>query len=314
MTDLTHLCLCQKTFDLLIVGLGPAGVACALQAKRDGLDVLAIGDEPVGGLVRSARRLDNLPAHPGLSGAELAHRLERHLEHNRVSLVMGKVENLLLTGPCFEVEVRGIGKVTARAVCLATGTRPVEWTRDTGGKPVVRDARDLPGSMIGQDVVVVGGGEAALDTALSAKDRGASVNVLVRSDCLRSARGLIKEAQNAGIKIRTNCVIDRLTGGPGNWRICIEGSSSISAHYLVVCIGRVARKELLENVTEGELVADVVHTGSKGLFLAGDIIRGRERYVATAFGDGQRAAIEAFHYLKETNACWIQSTRIAEKS
>jgi thioredoxin reductase len=65
----------EKTIDLLVVGLGPAGIACALQGYRDGLDVVALGDEPVGGLVRAGRKLVNLPGLPSISGEELAERL-----------------------------------------------------------------------------------------------------------------------------------------------------------------------------------------------------------------------------------------------
>ena len=62
----------ENKVDLCVVGLGPAGVACLIQAHRDGLSVMGIGDEPVGGLVTAARRLDNLPGFPGVSGRALA--------------------------------------------------------------------------------------------------------------------------------------------------------------------------------------------------------------------------------------------------
>ncbi len=296
----------EKIFDLLVVGAGPAGAACALQAKRDGLDVLVVGDEPIGGLIRAARRLDNLPALPGINGAGLAELLHRQLTALDVLVVRDRIESLWVDHLLFRAEGAEIGRVTARSVCLATGTRPVDYPLEPRPGSLLRDARQLPDSLVDQKVVVVGGGEAALDTALTARDRGAEVRILVRSDRLRSNQSLIEEAESSGVRVKFQSRVMRVSGRTGDWSIELCDHEVVRAHFLVVCVGRTPGCALLQKLTRHELAQSVVQPELPGVFLAGDLIRGRQRYVASAFGDGQRAAIEAFGYLEEKKTCWIR--------
>lgn len=286
----------SRTLDLLIVGLGPAGVACALQAARDGLDALAVSDEPVGGLVRAARRLDNLPGQPGIAGEALAEKLNEQLAKSGVPVMIAHVVGLRRDGDFVATLADGRG-LTARCVVLACGTRPREWSLPAPGSVVARDLRALPPDLAGATVVVIGGGEAALDTALSCIDRGARVDVLIRGKRARSAPRLLDEAQAAGVGLHYQNAPERITGRPGQYLIECDSGKTFAANRIVVCIGRMPRDELL-----GELLADGVREGTirtdcPGLTLAGDLVRGRERYVATAMGDGQRAALEAVGYL-----------------
>jgi thioredoxin reductase (NADPH) len=289
----------QKTIDLLVVGLGPAGISCALQAFRDGLEVLAVGDEPIGGLVRAGRKLTNLPGLPSISGGDLAGKLEGQLQGMGVATCRGHVSSIERRDRLFLATLADGREISARAVCLATGTRPRDWDVSVGGQPVHRDARSLPESIKGGRVVVIGGGEAALDTALSARDRGAEVLVLVRGERLQAVAGLIGEAGRRGVEVRLKTRVARVTGGPGKWVLTCSGLEPVSAQHLVVCIGRVPRDELIAELIVGGFEPEVEQKSLPGLFLAGDLIRGRDRYVATAMGDGQRAAVAAAAYSQE---------------
>ncbi len=288
--------------DLLVIGLGPAGVACALQAHRDGLALLAVGDEPVGGLVPAARRLDNLPAQPGVNGRALAEAMAEQVDERGVPTTEGEVVDLSWeqAGRHFQARLRDGRTFFARATCLATGTRPRPWRVPIeGARWIHRDARSLPQALDDLQVIIVGGGEAALDTALTARDRGATVELLVRGDRLRSASGLVSEAEASSVAIRFGVDLARARRREDGWHLETTGGDSHTADELVVCIGREPRDELIEGLRPGGYPRAVVQPERPGLFLAGDAIRGRERYVATALGDGQRAAIAATKYLKE---------------
>ncbi len=285
----------RKTVDMLIVGLGPAGVACALQAARDGLDILAISDEPVGGLVRAARRLDNLPGEPGISGAALAEKLTAQLSMSALPVVVSHLTALRRDGD-FVAELADGRSLRARSVVLATGTRPGEWDKGHG---LHRDARTLPADLCDRNVVVIGGGEAALDTALTCRDRGARVAVLVRGAKPRSAERLVEEASGAGVEIHSNTLAQEITGHPGAYLLDCSAGQTFEAHEIVVCIGRIPRDELACGLLPNGLQQGAIRTACPGLLLAGDLVRGRERYVATAMGDGQRAALEAYRFCKE---------------
>jgi thioredoxin reductase len=287
-----------RDIDLLIVGRGPAGAACALQAHRDGLRVRLVGDEPVGGLVRAARRIDNLPGLPGIAGREFAERLVGQLDAASVPTLDGRVLELRREGGGFRARLADGSVLACGAVCLATGTRPRAWrVAPEGG--VVRDARAFAGSLDGRRVVVVGGGEAALDTALTARDRGATVTILARGGALRGAAGLLAEVGRAGLAVRLGAQPRKVAGGPGGWAVELEGGGTIAAEVLVACIGREPCDGLWRPLAEGVPDAAVEQRRAPGVFTAGDLIRGRERYAATAMGDGQRAALAASAWLEE---------------
>jgi thioredoxin reductase (NADPH) len=289
----------ERSVDLLIVGLGPAGIAAALQAARDGLDVFCVGDEPVGGLVRAARRLDNLPAAAGIKGFELASRMNSQFETARVPHAFAHVSLLKKNSDEFLASFPSGSQCRARATILATGTRPREWGHSVGVQQLHRDARTLPDKLDSKKVVLIGGGEAVLDTALTCSDRLARVTVLTRGSNLRAVERLSTEAKEAGVEIHMQTEVREVSGGPGDWRLICQNGQEFGADHLIVCIGRTPRDELLQEFGGGDGLPNQVKTEIPGLFLAGDLIRGRERYVATAMGDGQRAALAAAKYLAE---------------
>jgi len=301
----------RQNFDLVIIGLGPAGVACGLQACRDGLRVLAIGDEIVGGLVRAARRLDNLPALPGVSGEQLAEGMARQLESCGLLVVRDSVLGAARVDLGFEIQLRSSQKLFSRTICLATGTVPRAWAHQPFGELAYRDVRLLPRSLSGIQVVVVGGGEAALDSALTVRDRGGKVQVLAKGSWVRATPALKEEALQAGISIHLNTVVKKVSGSAGNWLLECENNNFIKANILMACIGRVPRDELINQLVSVGYEPSVIQNKCPGLFLAGDLINGKDRYVATAMGLGQQAAIAAADYLLFHPEC--SSTRSTVK-
>jgi len=295
--------------DLVVVGAGPAGVACAVQAVHDGLSVAVVGDEPVGGIVRAARRLDNLPAGlDGLSGEALAGLLEEDLERCSVPVLTERVEELHRDGPRFEARLSDGRPLAARAVVLATGTVPRDWEvrglrLAAAAKLAHWDVRSLPPCLDGRQVLVVGGGEAALDCALTVRDRGGEVVVAIRGGAPRAAPRLVAEAREGGVELLPGLVVERMALGV-NLAVALRTphgeTVGLRCDHVVVNIGRRPRADLAEALAPGSVAAGRVATEVPGLFLAGDVIRGRDRYVATAFGDGQRAARAAAAVLETT--------------
>lgn len=291
----------DRIHDLLIVGAGPAGVSCALQAVRDGLGLALVGDEPVGGLAAAARRIDNLAGMPGVSGREIAERLARQLAERGVAARRGAVVGLRRADGLFHATLDDGARIAARTVCLAAGTRPRPWP-PSEGRDVPRDARAWPEDLRDARVVVVGGGEAALDTALTARDRGGRVVVLIRGAAPRAVTGLLEEARRLGVEVRCGVEVTGLAGGPDAWTLETADGRRLEADRLAVCVGREPRRELLDALGARDPAPDVASPDVPGLFCAGDLIRGRERYVATALGDGQRAAVAAREFLERGGA------------
>jgi thioredoxin reductase len=282
---------------LLVVGAGPAGVSCALQARRDGLEVLLVGQEPVGGLLGTARRLDNFPGLAGISGPALAGRLADALARHGVQPRQAQVTELAPSARGgFRALLASGEYLEAGSVCLASGTRPRSlpaWARAAAAAQparLVREARALPAGLQGQAVAVVGGGEAALDTALWTRDRGAEVQVLLRGATPRAPAALVAEARAAGVRLcpGTEVLGAEPVPGTGGWRLTSVDGPPRASDWLVVCIGREPRLELLPDPA----------ARPPGLFLAGDVQNGQARYAALALADGMRAALAARDYLE----------------
>lgn len=277
-----------RVWDLVVVGAGPAGIACAVQARREGWRVLVIGDEPPGGLLPAARRIDNLPgAGRGISGVSLAERLRRHLLAASAEWRGGTVTSLQ-PGTRFALETSG-GPLEARRVCLATGTRPCPLPPLLADLPgIARDVRGLPEDLSGQRAVVVGGGDAAFDSALTLADRGARVALAIRGARPRAARHLLDEASER-IELELDRRLEAVATNGEGYELSWEGDHATGhADLLLAAIGRVARDDLAPRL---ERPTCDIGTGINGLAMAGDLIRGQERYIATALGDGQRAAL-----------------------
>ncbi|NMB76313.1 MAG: NAD(P)/FAD-dependent oxidoreductase [Myxococcales bacterium] len=293
----------EPLFPVIVVGLGPAGAAALSELARQGIAALGIGDEPVGGLVRAARRIDNLPAlgRPA-PGAALARRLARHLQDRKARLQHTRVVRIERDGIEFLCTDDRERSWRARCVILATGTRPLPWVPAVAGNWLHRDARTLPRDLRGTSVVVVGGGEAALDTALSAADRGARVKLLLRSDRLRAPAPLVREARRAGVRVMAHQRVRSVHAAPGAVRIFTEVAGRqrrVRCHHLAVCIGRAPARELISGLAP-DVSAELAVAGlAPGLFLAGDV-RGRGlRFCAQALADGQAAAQAACAYLDQ---------------
>jgi len=301
-----------RQFELLIVGAGPAGIACAVQASRDGVDLLLVGDEAPGGLVRAAHRLDNLPGFPtGIGGDKFAALLAEHLAQRAIDFRRDRVVSCVVDAKgrfCCQTEAGE--EFCARTLVLAAGTRPRPFpvpgfaaAVDQGR--VHRDVRQLAEDMSARQVAIVGGGEAAVDSALSVRRRGGDVLMYVRGRDLKSPRSLTAEARAAGVRFCFGWKLARIDGRNDHlalgWQTH-EGQTTTTADYLVACVGREPRRELLAHLPLGRIEVLKVETLLPGLFLAGDLIHEHDRFTATALGDGQRAARLAMKYLRRPAA------------
>ncbi len=190
----------------------------------------------------------------------------------------------------------------ARSVILATGTDPVWLPIQSAGETRGRVRYDVKGIPEGEGpVAVIGGGEAALDYALSLARFGYDVTVICRGKELRANHAL-KAAVLANEKIRleTKCEVVRLAEGAEG--VILEcGDGRRFTDLLVVCaIGRRPSFPRIDLEVPGRPDLNPgCRTDQPGLFVAGDIHRGRDRRISCAVADGATAGAEAIRYLKE---------------
>lgn len=293
----------RRMTDLLIVGTGPAGLSAAIQGARDGLNITIIGDETPGGLVRAARRLDNLPGYPqGISGIKLAENLLAQIRKFGIEPQKAVVKVITKIDGSFKYET-DIDFGLTRTVILATGTRPAAFhlpIDDNAKAGIYRDIRALPKNLSGKNIAVIGGGEAALDSALSCADKGGICVILARGAKIKAPESLLQEAIKAGIKILTGVQVDHIELKRKSILVRYHDFNeyNVIVDHLLICTGREPRTELYDLLCKNNRKPCTIRTKVSGLFLAGDVIHGNDRFTAIAMGDGQQAARMALSYIK----------------
>jgi len=280
--------------DVVVVGAGPGGCAAAVQCRRLGLDTLLVdrAGRP-GGLIANAWRVENYPGVPPVDGPGFVALLAAHLERFGIQVVE---EEVLAVRPGLVVE----GTRTSwrpRAVVLAVGTAALELDLPgaAGSRHVFTEVRALL-ERSPDRAVVVGGGEAALDQALSLSASGTRVTVMVRAERLAST-GRLPEAVRADrrIEVRLGCALRGLHATGNAVEVEVEDGGAtewIVADGVLAAIGRrPLTSELIGDLDLEPL--DGVHTAVPGLFVVGDARLGGLGQAGVAVGDGLNAALAA---------------------
>jgi thioredoxin reductase (NADPH) len=289
---------------VIVVGAGPAGVAAAAQCLRLGIVPLIVDRTgAAGGLVENAYCVENYPGiEKPLRGPELAERLRAHLARFGLAVERAEVTAIAREGDDYIVD-GDPETMRARAVILASGTEPVRLgisnERECEDSAVFYDVRSLlrrhPNP---RSVVVVGGGEAACDYALSLSASDARVTMAVRSNRLK-ARGRLADAvrRSSAVRVLFETVCESVGISPTAVRLrgAAGDTEESETDAVLVAVGRrSAAAALLESMGAAPPAAE--NGPLAGLFVAGDARRGGLGQVGMAVGDGMRAAAAAVSF------------------
>ena len=292
--------------EVTIIGAGPAGMSAAIYLQRAGLSPVLLERAEPGGLLRSANWVENYPGFPaGIPGRDLATRFKDQLRQVGAKVTSTEVRSVKRVRWGFQIK-SGLGDRTSRAVILATGTRPakvaIRGASELAGKRVFSELNELPSSLKGKRLIIIGGGDAAFDYALGLRERGAQIVVVSRSEpcCLPLLRD---RTEALGIEV----VIGASPRGvrrtkDGLILTCDAGGSEVdlAGDMLLMACGRVPNIEVLgPSLRRGASASrnGLPETRVRGLFLSGDVVRDKQRQTGIAVGDGIRAAMLAEEYL-----------------
>ncbi len=291
-----------EAFDVGVIGLGPAGVTASTELVRYGYNVMAVERERIGGLVHLARKIDNFPGIPPSSpGTIVVEMLWEHLGRFPPKIVNADVRNIYQTGVGYAMSL-GETSVAVRSLILAPGTRPKLLGLPGEDLPWVyhswTDVRAGPGST----VAVIGGGDLAIDQALSLHDGDRRVEMLLRSGTTRCNRHLQGELEVAeGVHIRTDCPPLRFEEEQGPTVVYAKGGHEIKLPVDAVLVS-IGREPALPHLNDAILGLDRArYLAPEGLLLAGDVVADRRRQVAIAMGSGLDAAMRADEYLRRVD-------------
>ncbi len=285
----------RSSFDVAIVGAGPAGAAAAIQAARQGLSVLLFERNEVGGTARCANWIENLPGHPrGITGISFSKKLAAQLARHRVRVVGREVTGVRMVRSAYELSA-GRARFSSRAVIVACGLVGKKLGipgEEENARLVVPYPVPQKTAHRGKRVLVIGGGDTAFDQAIGFSSKAASVTIAMRGESPRSIPRLVKEARRRGVRIvaRHRPLEIVKEGQSVSVVFSVRGKRrSVVADLVALCVGR---EEGGARLWRREL------RGSPNLFFAGDCTGKLARHVTTAAGDGIDKAMAAFDSLR----------------
>jgi thioredoxin reductase (NADPH) len=324
--------------DVIIVGAGPAGLAAAVYAASEGLDVLVVESNAPGGQAASSSRIENYLGFPaGISGGELAGRAFTQAEKFGAQLMIAKGAKELTCNPGrYAIEIENGESIVGRTVIIATGaqyrTLPIDHLERFNGAGVYYGATPIESNLCrGEEVMIVGGGNGAGQAAAFLAGSARKVIMVIRSDGLSESmsRYLIRRIeQNPAIEIRTHCEIVAVDGITHlervhcrNQKTGVETTENI--RHLFVMTGAVPATQWLAGCvsldssgfvkTGPDLTADdlaaarwplsrhphLLETSRPGVFAVGDVRAGNIKRVASAVGEGSIAVTFVHRVLHE---------------
>ncbi len=298
-----------EVYDVVIVGGGPAGLTAAVYCARKLLRTVVIS-ENIGGQATWIWSIENYMGYRVITGEELIRKFEEQVRELAVALELDSVTEISRDGGLFAVKTVSGSTRRARAVILATGKQPrilgVEGEARLIGRGVSVCAICDGPLFRDRDVAVVGGGNAAVQTAIEMSRIARSVALIVRST-VKCDEILRQQLEALGIRVYLQTEVVQLHGEAALEGATIRNRETGEEHYLVVDglfleIGRVPNTEFVEDLVDlnenGEIVIDVNgRTSMEGVFAAGDATCVKGKQIIIAAGEGAKAALEAHDYV-----------------
>ena len=305
--------------DVVIVGSGPAGYTAAIYAARAQLNpVILAGSVTAGGALMNTTEVENYPGFiEGIMGPELMNQMQEQAERFGAEIRYEDVTALELEGDVKRVTTSD-GAYEARTVIISTGSEyrhlGIDGEERLSGHGVSYCATCDGFFFKDQDIVVVGGGDSAMEEATFLTRFARSVTVVHRRDELRASAVMAKRAQeDPKISFAWNSRVVELDGEDSLTGVTLEDTVTgdrrrLEATGLFVAIGQVPRSELVADVLELDeagyikVEAPSQRTRIPGVFACGDVADPTYQQAITAAGSGCRAALDAEHYLTTLQA------------
>jgi len=313
------------TYDIVIVGAGPAGLTAANNTAHRGLRTLVLearneaGGQPM--FFYPKKRIIDHPGFPdGITGEELSKRLFEQAKRSGAEIHLEEEVTGMTPHVRFKTITTNKGEYRGKRVILSTGMlnvprkHPVlEGYKGSGVTHFVRE----PDNYNGLDVLVVGGGDAAFDNAVMIAGIAKSVTVIDRNREIKAKQSTVELARGDGVKVLTRTELAGLVtdGKAIQGAILAERGGrrkeKVRADRIVVCIGFLSSKEFFDSIglrrySDGTVVVnEKMETNVDGVFAAGDLT-GEVKLIAVACAEGIIAAVNTFNSIRKPY--WLNPT------
>jgi|WetSurMetagenome_2_1015567.scaffolds.fasta_scaffold196641_2 thioredoxin reductase (NADPH) len=299
-------------FDVAVIGGGLAGLSAALTSARLGWRTAILTGGVIGGQLVSIDKIEGAPGFPeGVAGYDLCPMTQEQADAAGVQFVMASCDSLARDGEGWRLK-SAEGDITARGVVIATGTSlakiGVPGEDRLVGRGVSHCASCDAPLLRGKLAVVAGGGDSAMQEALTLADHVAKVIILQRGDELTGQASYRTQVEdNPKIEIRYGVEVTSILGEDGVTHVRVKDLASgeetdLETAAVFPCVGLVPDAGLAEGLAEldstGRIRVDAaLRTEAKGLCAAGNVRQGSPHRAAGAMGDGATAAAALGRYL-----------------
>lgn len=304
----------KTDYDVIIIGSGPTGLAAAVYTGREDLRTLVLEADVVGGMIATTEIVDNYPgfAH-GVSGIELAESLAEHARRFGAEIVTAESVTGLASADGAVAVKTNKRELTARAVLVATGAHyrhlEVPGEKELIGRGVHYCATCDGPLYRGKDLVVVGGGNSALQEGLFLAKFAGQLTYIVRGPEFKGTHILIRQlTEKPNVKVQFDSIVTEVNAGDGKFEgVTVRHKPSdkeeqITADGLFAFIGLIPNSDFLKGSVDlderGFVPVDKQFgAGLPGVFAAGDVCRDATGQIAGAVGEGVAAALQISKYL-----------------
>ena len=309
--------MANTDYQLIILGGGPAGLTAGLYAARDRMQVVLVEKGVVGGQVLVTDWIDNYPGFPeGISGFDLSEKMAAQAKRFELETKNANVVKVELAETKKKLILENGEELTCQALIICTGARPnklgIPGEQELTGKGVSFCATCDGPFFRDQEILVVGGGDTAVQEADFLTKFASKVTVIHRRDELRAAKVLQEKAfANEKIEFLWNSNVVAIEGEKEVERVRIRHNngkeSEIAASGVFILIGTIPNNEILplEQLGSDEfgfvITDNDMRTKVDGVMAAGDIRSKTVRQVVNATGEGAVAAIAAEHFLNKSD-------------
>ncbi|PFA67427.1 thioredoxin-disulfide reductase [Bacillus sp. AFS015802] len=304
----------EKIYDVIIVGAGPAGMTAAVYTSRASLSTLMLERGVPGGQMANTEEVENYPGFDHILGPDLSNKMFDHAKKFGAEYAYGDIKEIV-DGEDFKIVKTGSKEFKARAVIITTGAEykkiGVPGEKELGGRGVSYCAVCDGAFFKGKDLVVVGGGDSAVEEGVYLTRFANKVTIVHRRDELRAQKILQQRAfDNEKVDFIWNHTIKEINDKDGKvgsvTLVSTENGeeTEFKADGVFIYIGMLPLTKPFANLgiinSEGYIETnEQMETKVPGIFAAGDVREKQLRQIVTATGDGSIAAQTAQHYIEE---------------
>lgn len=305
----------MEQYDIIIIGAGPGGLTAGIYAGRQGTRNLIIDRDLAGGLGREVPEMENYPGFDNISGLELVEKMKAQAIKNTQLHEMEEVTEITQTDDEYKFRVKTTKDTyQSKTIILATGSSHrhlnAKGEEEFRGKGVSYCATCDGFFFAGRDIIMVGGGNSALQEAIYLKNLGANVTLVHRRDEFRAQKHLQDMIEKEGIKTILNATVEEIKGEMLVESVMLKDTitgdlKEVPTNGVFISVGYNPHTELATqlgvNLDEsGHIIIDKDQkTNVDYVYAIGDVCVGLKQWVV-ACGEGAVAATSAYHDLKES--------------